>query len=286
MCKMSTAITEMQQQLRSLADSNKKLTNQNSNLIKQLDKLQSHHMHSTKQRERLTSTPNQQPNSPHVFEDHPPPKHKQHTKYTYSESHQPHHNNRSFHHKPNFNPARGKVLILGDSIPNRLDSHRLSRSVDTPIDLEMQPTIDSAIHRLSKGINEDVKKLVIFTGTNNLKLEPGSVTTEKLLKLENTILDSKHRPSKILIHGILPRSDIKLTPHKRTIVNNALEEMCYRRNWSYISPDYFDHHLLDRGGLHPAGRGKGAIASSLISAIGRGGYPRTPLMYVKEDDFE
>ena len=71
-------------------------------------------------------------------------------------------------------------------------------------------------------------------------------------------------------------------------MNNALHvgDMCSRRDWQYINPDYFYHRLLDRGDLYPAGRGKGTIARALISAIGQGTYPRTPMMAIREDDYE
>lgn len=308
MCKMSSAITDLQKNMKTLIAANNELTNQNRILVKHIDGLQS--------RKRLTSTPNVEPSTPPVFDEYIPITQPAPIHYRHPDIHHPHRNSHTDHHyahqQSNFEPANTRrranktrphqhrhyrqnphhytpnapVLILGDGIPNQLDANRLSKSVESHVAMETQQTLDSAIHRLSKEINSDVQTLAIFTGSNNLNLEPVSVTTGKTLKLEDNILNLKHRPPKIIIHGILPRTDVQIPPSKRLIVNNALEEMCNRNNWRYIDPDYFSTRLLDRGGLYPAGRGKGAIASSLISAIGRGGFPRTPMTAIREDNFE
>ena len=267
-------------------------------------------------RKRLTSTPNA-PDPPSVFAS--PPRHHHHAyqharhkQHRTSSSAYPYHTNAKHrasnhhthsshtgraHHQQQSNRLpnhqrhstsdfRDSVLILGDSIANKLDSNRLTKSVEMPVTLEHHATLDSTIKRLSKGVDSDVKKLVIFTGTNNMKLEPASVTTEKLFRLEHSLTSSKHMPSKVVFHGILPRSDVDMPPHKRSLINNAIEDICYRNKWHFISPEYFHLDLLDKGGLHPAGRGKGAIASALISSIGRGSFPRSPMMAVREDPYE
>ena len=149
------------------------------------------------------------------------------------------------------------VMILGDSISNRIEGQKLSRGANVVNKSRGGRTIERVCDDIRATDFSGTDSAIFHVGTNNLQAESTKVTTEKLNNLGQQILATVPSSCKVAISSIIKRTDKPYLADKVTSANRTLANLCEQNNWTYINNDAISD-LAD--GLHPNQRGMSFLA--------------------------
>lgn len=161
--------------------------------------------------------------------------------------------------------TKRKIFIVGDSMLNGLEGHKMSRRNIVKIwPLPGANTADMA-HHIQPLIRRKPDEVVLHFGTNDLRdSESAQSCAQGIIDLAKSL---ENHSIKSTVSALITRSDNKQLEDKRKKVNNNLERLCRESNINYIKHDNIKDNNLNGGGLHLNTLGKKLLAINFINYI-------------------
>ena len=156
--------------------------------------------------------------------------------------------------------SKDTVLIVGDSILQGVDEHRISRrGRKVKVRSFLGASVDDMFDHMKPLMRKCPRKIILHIGTNNSMNENSRTILHKILSLKRFI-ESELPDAKVIISSIINRSDEGKA--KLTVIN--LNEHLASLELNVIDNTNIDSSCLTSRGLHLNETGSGRLAVNFI----------------------
>ena len=169
--------------------------------------------------------------------------------------------------RPRASADRPVTAILGDSTLKFINGNRLSKSLETKVQVKSFPgaRIKDMKHYTIPTLEDlNPNEVVLHIGTNDLRDHEPREVAESIVDLANEIVHM--RPEiEITFSEVLTRGDDKELDPKGKSVNRIVKQFCRQNSWNVINHSNISLQHLNQGGLHLTKVGNGVLAKNFMS---------------------
>ena len=150
-------------------------------------------------------------------------------------------NNDSLHEEKGIEDLSNKVVIIGDSMLNNINSRGLSKSKDVDVLNFSGATSSDFLTKIDDVLNKKPASLIVHVGKNDL------TNDINLLSNVKKIVNKTHKTSPNTVptfSSIISRKDKKNLEKTRAGTNSRLKNFCWQKNINLTSSDNIkEEHL-------------------------------------------
>ena len=117
-------------------------------------------------------------------------------------------------------------------------------------------------HYVQPALSTSPETLVLHVGTNDLSQKSVQEVLQDLTSLGQSICTDSPK-TKLVISGIIKRTDNSNLTSKVSELNATLRQVCTTNNWSYISHENIDRTHLNTSGVHLNKQGTAIMAQNI-----------------------
>ena len=157
-----------------------------------------------------------------------------------------------------------KVVIIGDSMLNNINSRGLSKSKEVDVLNFSGATSADIVSKIDDVLNKKPASLIVHVGTNDLTNDVNLLTNAK--KIVNKV--NQTSPNTVLtFSNIIVRKDKKNLEKTRADTNSRLKNFCRQKEINLISNDNIKEDHLGIKKLHLNRKGNSVFAKNLLNYI-------------------
>ena len=159
-------------------------------------------------------------------------------------------------------PSTPSVVILGDSIANRIDGKRLSRNANITNLSVGGRRIDQVCQDVesNKSVISNANSVIVHIGTNNLRHDSVDRIKDKMYRLKGSLEMCTSSQCEIALSSIILRRDVY--DSKVQEVNMIITQICQETGWTFIDNKAITRDLLVDN-VHPGPRGMSFLARNM-----------------------
>ena len=173
-------------------------------------------------------------------------------------------NNQNNFEEKGIEDLSNKVVPLGDSMLNNINSCGLSKSKEVDVLNFPGATSSDVLTKIDDVLNKKPASLIVHVGTNDLTNDTNLLSNVK--KIANKT--NKTSPNTVLtFSSIIFRKDKKNLEKTRADTNSRLKHFCRQKNINLISNDNIKEEHLGIKKLHLNKKGNSIFAKNLLNFI-------------------
>ena len=163
--------------------------------------------------------------------------------------------------------AKQTVVIAGDSVIKYVKGWELSNAErNVSVKSFSGATIGDMSDFLKPTARKQPDKLIIHTGTNDLRRSSPTETATKIIELaEDFQKDCKH--TKVIISSIVTRCDKEDIGKKVNETNNMLKAKCLKNNIAFLDNSNIGRSHLNSRGLHLNKEGTSVLQTNILQFL-------------------
>ena len=157
-----------------------------------------------------------------------------------------------------------KIAIVGDSMLKYLNSTKLRQNLRKNVLVRTFPgaKVKDMKHYVQPTLSTPPETLVLHVGTNDLSQKSVQEVLQDLTSLGQSICTDSPT-TKLVISGIIKRTDNSNLTSKVSELNATLRQVCTTNNWGYISHESIDRTHLNTSGVHLNKKGTAIMAQNI-----------------------
>ena len=182
-------------------------------------------------------------------------------------------NNDSLHEEKGIEDLSNKVVIIGDSMSNNINSRGLSKSKEVDVLNFPGATSLDVLTKIDDVLNKKPVSLIVHVSTNDLTNDINLLSNVKKIVNKTNKTSSN---TVLTFSSIIFRKDKKNLEKTRADTNSRLKNFCRQKNINLISNDNIKEEHLGIKKLHLNRKGNSIFAKNLLNFI-EGNWDISPL---------